>query len=154
MRRFRKSLFLFLCLSSQNLDAQDFRGWPNFDSVPDTVKNPKTAPKTSRVYPATTKKNPRDQKEQVMWLPWKDLHTYRYRTGRRYAGNGNWERYIVFQSRENLRISEISYGSVKASDVLLSPSNPVAQIVLVSPSTSYWKWKASLTSPPKDTEHQ
>jgi hypothetical protein len=143
MRRFRKSLFLFLCLSSQNLDAQDFRGWPNFDSVPDTVKNPKTAPKASRV-----------QKEQITWLPWKDLGTYRYRTGRRYAGNGNWERYIVFQSRENLRISEISYGSVKASDVLLSPSNPVAQIVLASPSTSYWKWKASLTSPPKDTEHQ
>ena len=143
MRRFRKSLFLFLCLSSQNLDAQDFRGWPNFDSVPDTVKNPKAAPKASR-----------HQQEQITWLPWNDLRTYRYRTGRRYAGNGKWERYIVFQSRENLRISEISYGSVKASDVLLSPSNPVAQIVLVSPSTSYWKWKASLTSPPKDTEHQ
>ena len=154
MRRFGKSLFLFWWLSSQSVSAQDFRGWPNFNSVPDTVKNPKTAPKTSRAYPETTKKNSRDQKEQITWLPWKDLRTYRYRTGRRYAGNGNWERYIVFQSRENIRFSEISYGSLKASDVLLSPSNPVAQIVLLSASPSLWKWNASLTSPPKEPQHR
>jgi hypothetical protein len=38
----------------------------------------------------------------------------------------------MFESRENVRFSEISYGSVKASDVLLSPSNPIAKIILLS----------------------
>jgi hypothetical protein len=34
-----------------------------------------------------------------LWEPWKDLRIYRYRTGSRYAGRGNWERYIIFEKR-------------------------------------------------------
>jgi hypothetical protein len=139
MTRFGISLFLFFLLSSQILSAQDLMGWPNFNSVPGTIKNPE-------MQAAAPKK-------QIVWRPWKDLRRYRYRTGFRYAGNDNWERYIVFESRENVRFSEISYGSVKASDVSLSPSNPVGQIVLLSPSASLWKWNASLNSGPKEPEH-
>ena len=140
MRQFDKSLFLFLflLLSSQNSHAQDFRGWPNFDSVPD-VKNPETQPQDAR-----------DQKNQITWLPWKDMRTYRYRTGCRYEGSGKWERYIAFESRQNVRISGIAYGPMQAPDVLLSPSNSVGQILLLSPSASIWKWNASLDSPSQE----
>jgi len=147
MRRFGILFFLFFLLSSQSLNAQDFMGWPNFNSVPDTIKNPKT-----ETQAAGSKKPPLPQKE-IDWLPWKDLRMYRYRTGSRYAGRGNWERYIMFESRENVRFSEISYGSVKASDVLLSPANPVGKIVLLSHSASRWKWNASLYSPPEEPKH-
>jgi len=136
-RRFGILFLLFFLLSSQSLKAQDFMGWPNFNSVPDTIKNPKT-----ETQAAGSRKPPLPQKE-IDWLPWKDLHMYRVRTGSRYAGRGNWERYIMFESRENVRFSEISYGSMKAPDVLLSPSNPVGKIVLLSHSTSLWKWHAS-----------
>jgi hypothetical protein len=137
VRRFGKSLFLFLflLLSSQNSHALDFEGWPNFDSAPD-AKNPETKPQAAP-----------DSKERITWLAWKDMRSYRYRTGRRYVGSGKWERYIAFESRENIRISEISYGPAKAPDVLLSPSKPVGQIMLQSPSVSIWKWNASLNSP-------
>jgi hypothetical protein len=40
MRRFGISFFLFFLLSAQNSMAQDFLGWPNFNSVPETTKNP------------------------------------------------------------------------------------------------------------------
>jgi hypothetical protein len=139
MRRFGKSLFLFFLLSSWNSYALDFEGWPNFDPVPAPGKNPEP-----RQQPA------RDQKKQVTWLPWKDMRTYRYRTGRRYVGRGKWERYIAFEAHANVRISEVSYGPVKAPDLMLSPSNPVGQIVLQSPSVSIWKWNASLSSPPQE----
>jgi hypothetical protein len=122
-------------------------GWPNFNSVPNPTKNPET--KTQAVR---SKKKSLPQK-QIVWQAWKDLRTYRYRTGSRYAGRGNWERYILFESRENVRFSGISCGSVKASDVSLSPSNPVAKIVLLSTSASRWKWTASLSSTPKAPEH-
>ena len=75
------------------------------------------------------------------------------RTGSRYAGRGNWERYIIFESPQNIHFSEISCGSAKATDVLLSPSNPVAKIVLLSTSASRWKWNASLSSTPTVPEH-
>jgi hypothetical protein len=67
--------------------------------------------------------------------------------------DGNRERYIIFESHENVRFSGISCGSMKAPDVLLSPSNPVAKIVLLSTSASRWKWNASLSSTPKVSEH-
>jgi hypothetical protein len=137
---------LFFLLSAQNSNALDFMGWPSFNPVPDTIKNPET-----ETQAAGSKKAPLPHKE-IDWLPCKDLRTYRYRTGSRYAGGGNWERYITFESRENVRFSEISYGSVKASEVLLSPSNPVAKIVLLLPSASRWTWNASLYSPPKEPE--
>ena len=143
MRRFGISFFLFFLLSAQNSNAQDFVGWPNFSSVPDTTKNPET--KTQAVR---SKKKSLPQK-QIVWQAWKDLRTYRYRTGSRYAGRGNWERYIIFESRQNVHFSEISCGSATAPDVSLSPSNPVAKIVLLSTSASHWKWNASLFSTPK-----
>jgi hypothetical protein len=88
MRRFAIlffSFFLLFLLSDQNSMAQDFMGWPNFNSVPDTTKNPET--KTQAVR---SKKKSLPQK-QIVWQAWKDLHMYRYRTGSRYAGRGNWE---------------------------------------------------------------
>jgi hypothetical protein len=127
MRRFAIlffSFFLLFLLSDQSSMAQDFMGWPNFNSVPDTTKNPET--KTQAV---------------------------RSKTGSRYAGRGNWERYIIFESPENVHFSEISCGSAKAPDVSLSPSNPVAKIVLLSTSASRWKWNASLSSTPTIPEH-
>jgi hypothetical protein len=150
MRRFAIlffSFFLLFLLSDQNSMAQDFMGWPNFNSVPDTTKNPET--KTQAVR---SKKKSLPQK-QIVWQAWKDLHMYRYRTGSRYAGRGNWERYIIFESPENVHFSEISCGSAKAPDVSLSPSNPVAKIVLLSTSASRWKWNASLSSTPTVPEH-
>ena len=147
MRRFGILFFLFFLLSAQDSMAQDFVGWPNFNSVPDTTKNPET--KTQAARP---KKKPLPQ-NQIVWQAWKDLRMYRYRTGSRYAGRGNWERYIIFESPRNVHLSEISYGSAKASDVSLSPSNPVAKIVLLSTSASHWKWSASLSSTPKVAEH-
>jgi hypothetical protein len=122
-------------------------GWPNFDSVPDTTKNPET--KMQAVRP---KKKPLPQK-QIVWQAWKDLRRYRYRTGSRYAGGGNWEHHIIFESPQNVHFSEISCVSAKAPDVSLSPSNPVAKIVLLSTSASRWKWNASLSSTPKVTGH-
>jgi len=147
MRRFGISFFLFFLLSAQNSMAQDFVGWPNFNSVPDTTKNPET--KTEAVR---SKKKSLPQK-QIVWQAWKDLRMYRYRTGSRYAGRGNWEHYIIFESPQNVHLSKISYGSAKASDVLLSPSNPVAKIVLLSTSASHWKWNDSLSTTPKVAEH-
>ena len=151
MRRFGISFFLFFSfflLSAQNSNSQDFVGWPNFNSVPDTTKNPET--KTQAVR---SKKKSLPQK-QIVWQAWKDLRMYRYRTGSRYAGRGNWERYIIFESPQNVHFSEISCGSAKAPDVSLSPSNPVAKIVLLSTSASHWKWNASLFSTRKvPTEH-
>lgn len=144
MRRFG---FFFFLLWVQNSMAQDFMGWPNFNSVPDTIKNPETETQAARV-----KKAPRPQR-QIDWQPWKQLPMYRYRTGSRYAGRGKWECYIIFESRENVRFSKISCGPVKAPDLLLSPANPVAKIVLLSPSASRWKWNASLYSSPKVPEH-
>jgi hypothetical protein len=135
MRRFGILFFLFFLLPSQNSNALDFMGWPNFN--PDTIKHPETETESAR-----SKKAPLPHK-QIDWQPWKDMRMYRYRTGSRYAGRANWEHYIMFESRENVRFSEISYGSVKASDVLLSPSNPIAKIILLSPSASRWKWNAS-----------
>ena len=135
MRRFGMLFFSFLLLSSQSTKALDFMGWPDFNSL----KNPET-------------ESPADQsplpEEQVAWNPWKNTHLYRYRIGSRYAGRENWEHYLMFESHENVRFSQISYGSLKAPDVLVSPSNPVAKIVLRSSSTSRWKWTASLYSPP------
>jgi len=131
MRRIILSLVLFLLLSSQTSHALDFEGWPSFDQVAD-AKNSETKPQTAR-----------DQEEPITWQPWKDMRSYRYRIGCREIGTGKWERYIAFESRENVRIAEVSYGPLKAPDVMLSPSNPVAQIVLQSPSASKWKWNAS-----------
>jgi len=142
MRRFGISFFLFFLFSAQNSNAQDFMGWPSFNSVPDTIKNTETKTRSTR-----SKKKPLPQ-NQIVWQAWKDLRMYRYRTGR-----GNWERYIIFESPRNVHLSEISCGSAKASDVSLSPSNPVAKIVLLSTSTSHWKWNASLSSTPKVAEH-
>src|SRR6202049_2117219 len=147
MRRFGISFFLLFLLSAQNSNAQDFVGWPNFNSVPNPTKNPET--KTQAVR---SKKKSLPQK-QIVWQAWKDLRTYRYRTGSRYAGRGNWERYIIFESPQNVHFSEIFCGSAKAPDVLLSPSNRVAKIVLLSSSASHWKWNASLSSTPKVPEH-
>jgi hypothetical protein len=147
MRRFGILFFLFFLLSAQNSMAQDFMGWPNFNSVPDTIKNPESKTRAGR-----SKKESLPQK-QIVWQPWKDLRMYRYRTGSRYAGRGYWERYVVFESPENVRFSGISCGSVKAPDVSLSSSNPVAKIVLLSTSASRWKWNASLSSTPKVPEH-
>jgi hypothetical protein len=45
MRRFAIlffSFFLLFLLSDQNSMAQDFMGWPNFNTVPDTIKNGET----------------------------------------------------------------------------------------------------------------
>ena len=151
MRRFAILFFSFILLfllSDQNSMAQDFMGWPKFNTVPDTIKNGETKTQAAR----SEKKKPLPQK-QIVWQAWKDLRKYRYRTGSRYAGRGNWERYIIFESRENVHFSEISCGSAKAPDVLLSPSNPVAKIVLLSTSASRWKWNASLPSTPKVPEH-
>ena len=147
MRRFGILFFFFFLLSAQNSMAQDFVGWPKFNSVPDTPKNPET--KTQAVR---SKKKSLPQK-QIVWQAWKDLRTYRYRTGSRYAGRGNWERYIIFESPENVHFSEISCGSAKAPDVSLSPSSPVAKIVLLSTSASHWKWNDSLSFAPKVAEH-
>jgi hypothetical protein len=147
MRRFGISFFLLFLLSAQNSNAQDFVGWPNFNSVPNPTKNPET--KTQAVR---SKKKSLPQK-QIVWQAWKDLRTYRYRTGSRYAGRGNWERYIIFESPQNVHFSEIFCGSAKAPDVLLSPSNRVAKIVLLSTSASHWKWNASLSSTRKVPEH-
>jgi hypothetical protein len=91
MRRFGISFFLFFLLSAQNSNAQDFVGWPNFNSVPDTTKNPET--KTQAVR-SKKKSLPR---KQIVWQAWKDLRLYLYRTGSRYAGRGNWERCIIFE---------------------------------------------------------
>jgi len=131
MRRIILSLVLFLLLSSRTTHALDFEGWPSFDPVAD-AKNSETKPQAAR-----------DQEEPIRWQPWKDMRSYRYRTGCREIGAGKWERYLAFESRENVRIAEVSYGTLKAPDVLLSPSNPVAQIVLQSPSAFKWKWNAS-----------
>jgi hypothetical protein len=131
MRRIILSLVLFLLLSSRTTHALDFEGWPSFDPVAD-AKNSETKPQAAR-----------DQEEPITWQPWKDMRSYRYRTGCREIGAGKWERYLAFESRENVRIAEVSYGTLKAPDVLLSPSNPVAQIVLQSPSAFKWKWNAS-----------
>ena len=147
MRRFGILFFLFFLLSAQNSMPQNFVGWPSFNSVPDTIKNTETKTRSTR-----SKKKPLPQ-NQIVWQAWKDLRMYRYRTGSRYTGRGNWERYIIFESHENVRFSGISCGSVKAPDVLLSPSNPVAKIVLLSTSASRWKWNASLPSTPKVSEH-
>jgi hypothetical protein len=144
MSRFGMLFFLFLLLLSQSSNAQDFIGWPNFNPAPDTIKNPETDTEAAD----RPKKAPLLHK-QIDWQPWKDMSMYRYRTGSRYAGRKNWEHYIIFESRENVRFSEISYGPMKASDVLLSSSAPVAKIVLPLPSASHWKWNASLYSPPK-----
>ena len=122
---------MFLLLSSQTTHALDFEGWPSFDPVAD-AKNSETKPQAAR-----------DQEEPITWQPWKDMRSYRYRTGCREIGAGKWERYLAFESRENVRIAEVSYGTLKAPDVVLSPSNPVAQIVLQSPSAFKWKWNAS-----------
>jgi hypothetical protein len=131
MRRIILSLVLFLSLSSQTTHALDFEGWPSFDPVAD-AKNSETKPQAAR-----------DQEEPITWQPWKDMRSYRYRTGCREIGAGKWERYLAFESRENVRIAEVSYGTLKAPDVLLSPSNPVAQIVLQSPTAFKCKWNAS-----------
>jgi hypothetical protein len=131
MRRIILSLVLFLLPSSQTTHALDFEGWPSFDPVAD-AKNSETKPQAAR-----------DQEEPITWQPWKDMRSYRYRTGCREIGAGKWERYLAFESRENVRITEVSYGTLKAPDVLLSPSNPLAQIVLQSPSAFKWKWNAS-----------
>ena len=131
MRRIILSLVLFLLLSSQTTHALDFEGWPSFDPVAD-AKNSETKPQAAR-----------DQEEPITWQPWKDMRSYRYRTGCREIGAGKWERYLAFESRENVRIAEVSYGTLKAPDVVLSPSNPVAQIVLQSPTAFKWKWNAS-----------
>jgi hypothetical protein len=138
MRRIILSLVLFLLLSSQTSHALDFEGWPSFDPVAD-AKNSETKPPAAR-----------DQEEPITWHSWKDMHSYRYRTGCREIGNGKWERYVAFESRENVRIADVSYGALKAPDVVLSPSNPVAQIVLQSPSASKWKWNASSDSTGQD----
>jgi hypothetical protein len=143
MRRFSILFFLFFLLQSQDSNAQDFMGWPSFDSAPDNVKHPETGTEAGR-----SKKAPPPHK-QIEWQPWKDMRIYRYRTGSRYAGHGNWEHYLTLESRENVRFSEISYGSAKASDVTLSSSNPVAKIVLLLPTASHWEWKASSTPPPQ-----
>ena len=148
MRRFAILFFSFFLLSVQNSMAQDFMGWPNFNTVPDTIKNGETKTQAAR----SKKKKPLLQK-QIVWQAWTDLRKYRYRTGSRYAGRGNWERYIIFESRENVHFSEISCGSAKAPDVSLSPSSPVAKIVLLSTSASRWKWNASLSSTPTVPEH-
>src|SRR6266403_621978 len=111
--------------------AQEFIGWPNFNSVPDTTTNPKTKTQVAR-----SEKKPLPQ-EQIVWQAWKDLRVYRYRKGSRYAGRRNWERYIILESRENVRFSGISCVSAKAPDVPLSPSNPVEKIVLLSTSASH-----------------
>src|SRR6476659_5349661 len=105
MRRFAISFFLLFLLSDRNSMAQDFMGWPKFNTVPDTIKNGETKTQATR-----SKKKPLPQK-QIVWQAWKDLRKYRYRTGSRYAGRGNWERYIIFESRENVHFSEISCGS-------------------------------------------
>jgi hypothetical protein len=94
MRRFGIS-FLSLLLSSQHLNAQDLMGWPNFYSVSDTIQSEEIE---TQAAPGP--------KKRIYWLPWKDMRTYRYRTGCRYASNDNWERYIMFQSHENVRFSE------------------------------------------------
>jgi hypothetical protein len=147
MRRFGIlfSLFLLLLLSARSSNALDLMGWPNFNSVPDTAKNPKMTE-----TPAARSKRPPLAHKQIEWHSWKDSSNYRFRTGSRDTGGGSWEHYIIFESRENVRFSEISYGSVKAPDVLLSPARPMAQIVLVSPSASYWQWNVTLYSPPKE----
>ena len=147
MRRLGILFFLLFLVSAQNSMAQDFMGWPNFNSVPDTIKNTETKTRAAR-----SKKKPLPQ-EQIVWQAWKDLRVYRYRTGSRYAGRGNWERYVIFESHENVRFSGISCDSVKAPDVLLSPSNPIAKIVLLSTSASRCKWNASLSSTLKVPEH-
>jgi hypothetical protein len=125
MSRFGILFFLFLLILSQSSKAQDFIGWPNFNPAPDTIKNPETDTEAAD----RPKKAPLLHK-QIDWQPWKDMSMYRYRTGSRYVGRKNWEHYIIFESRENVRFSEISYGPMKASDVLLSSSAPVAKIVL------------------------
>jgi hypothetical protein len=130
MRRFAIlffSFFLLLLFSDQNSMAQNLMGWPNFNTVPDTIKNGETKTQATR-----SKKKPLPQK-QIVWQAWKDLRKYRYRTGSRYAGRGNWERYIIFESRENVHFSEISCGSAKAPDVSLSPSSLLSQKSSCSP---------------------
>ena len=146
MRRFGILFFFFLLLllSARSSNALDLMGWPNFNSVPDTAKNRETEKPAAR-----SKKSPPAHK-QIEWHPWKESSNYRFRTGSKDTGDGNWEHYIIFESRENVRFSEISYGSVKAPDVLLSPARPIAQIVLVSPSASHWQWNVTLYSPPKE----
>jgi hypothetical protein len=139
MRRIILSLVLFLLLSSQAMYALDFEGWPSFDPVVDAV-NSEAKPEAAR-----------DQEKPIMWEPWKDMHSYRYRIGCREIESGTWERYVAFESRENVRIAEVSYGPLKAPDVTLSPSNPVAQIMLQSPSASKWKWNASSNATGEDT---
>jgi hypothetical protein len=131
MRRILLSLVLFLLSLSRTSHALDFEGWPSFDPLAET-KNSETKPQTAR-----------EQEEPITWQPWKDMRSYRYRIGCREIGSAKWERYVAFESRENIRIAEISYGSLKAPDIMLSPSNPVGQIVLQSPSASKWKWNAS-----------
>jgi hypothetical protein len=86
MRRFAILFSSFFLLSGQMSMAQDLMGWPNFNSVPETTKNPETKTRAVR-----SKKKSLPQK-QIAWGAWKDLHMYRYRTGSRYAGHGDWER--------------------------------------------------------------
>src|SRR6476620_12585875 len=61
LRRFG---FFFFLLWVQNSVAQDFMGWPNFNSVPDTIKNSETETPAARA-----KKAPRPQR-QIDWQPW------------------------------------------------------------------------------------
>jgi len=73
-------------------------GWPNFNSVPDTIQSGEIEMQAAP-----------GPKKRIYWLPWKDMRTYRFRTGCRYTSNNNWKRYIIFQSHENVPFSEISY---------------------------------------------
>jgi hypothetical protein len=148
MRRFAISFFLLFLLLDEDSMAQDLMGWPNFNTIPDTIKNEETKTQAAR-----SKKKKQLPQKQIVWQAWTDLGKYRYRTGSRYDGRDNWERYIIFESRENVHFSEISCGSAKAPDVFLSPSNPVAKIALLSTSASRWKWNAFLSSTPTVPEH-
>ena len=139
--------FFFFLLWVQNSVAQDFMGWPNFNSVPETIKNSETETPAARA-----KKAPPPQR-QIHWQSWNQLRMYRYRTGSRYAGLGKWEHYVIFESRENVRFSKISCGPIKTPDISLSRANPVAKIVLLTPSGSRWEWNASLYSSQKKPEN-
>lgn len=138
--------FLFLVLWTQNVTALDFMGWPNFNPVPEPTKEPEA----EKPAIARTKRGLRPQ-TKVDWQPWQYSRIYRYRTGSRDAGQGKWERHIVFESRENVRLSNISCGGVKAPDVFLSAVHPVAEVVLLSVAASLWQWNASMYSLPRGT---
>lgn len=69
------------------------------------------------------------------------VNDFKFRCGRKAGVHAAFEiqfraeHYLIFESRQNVRF----YDSLKASDVLVSASNPVAKIVLRSSSTSLWK---------------